>query len=326
MNDIVTEATLPESFLFDKFNSTSSVREKIIQVKRDGTLITPDYVEEQILQIKRTHVSVLVDSVLDAFTNGRIQILYSTRINIPTALPFLITKEAGKTVGWIFPSPYGTVSENSDGKPFFNITMKDLYSLLEATFIGMQYADNPNSLQNKMGPMKTSMYIYVSIITNILNKEYALSMDFSTYEKVCFCLGKFFLERIWMYKNADVIFSYASHANPFPTRGRNIYEFTVLNDEYDKADIKNINDLITFLSGISPRLKTLNTRYFLDAFIRMYKPAATFGLEVLPYFLFIITSSLIGSFIVRSDVVGDMTKRIPAMNRYYPELVRALNF
>ena len=49
-----------------------------------------------------------------------------------------------------------------------------------------------------------------------------------------------------------------------------------------------------------------------------------FSLECLPYFLFTIQSSAIGSFIVNQPMISDITKGIKGMNTFYPELVKAI--
>jgi hypothetical protein len=87
---------------------------------------------------------------------------------------------------------------------------------------------------------------------------------------------------------------------------------------YDNSNIETMEDLIKFISEMSPRMAGANFRYFLERFINTYKPAAILGLECLPYFLFVVQSSLIGSFIVNQPIITDITKTkaIPEFNKY----------
>ena len=71
-------------------------------------------------------------------------------------------------------------------------------------------------------------------------------------------------------------------------------------------------------------MEKLNLRYFTDYYIRTYKGSAIFGMECLPYFLFTISSALLGSFIVNQPIITDITKRIKNINIFYPELVKVL--
>ena len=46
--------------------------------------------------------------------------------------------------------------------------------------------------------------------------------------------------------------------------------------------------------------------------------------ECLPYFLYTIEASMIGSFIVNQPMIADITKNIKGMNTFYPELTKAI--
>ena len=92
------------------------------------------------------------------------------------------------------------------------------------------------------------------------------------------------------------------------------------NKLYEDANIETIEDLIRFMASFSPRLKTLNFRYFVQCFINTYKASTLFGLECLPYFLFTVQSTMIGSFIVNQPIISDITKTIKGMKNLYQDL------
>lgn len=326
MNDgVFTEASLSESSLYRRFNSVNArLTAIVLKAIKQSTEIDRSVIEEQILQIERTRLSNLVENVLHAFDNKELVLVYAPSVKIPNILPFIVIKTpSGASRAYVFVSNYGTMSRTPDGTDFLNVTMKDLYALMEGAYIALRYAQNPIPIQKKLGLMKTCTDLYTTILMNLLNGSHALSMDPSTYDKVSFAVAKFFLERVWMSTNDEINFSYAKGANP-TARGANILELQTLNDDYDAANIETIIDLVSFLQKITPRLETLSIQYFCDSYIRMYKPASTFGLEVLPYFLFMITSSLIGSFIVRADIITDVAKRVRGTNKFYSELVRSV--
>lgn len=323
MNEnIFTEASLAESVLFQSFNNNNEMTQIITNAINKSIKLDRGYIDEQILQIERTRISPIAAKVLEAFDDEHIVLLYSTVKKIPEALPFFATKVSGKVVVFVFVNNYGTLSKaNESGQRHLDISMKDLYALMEGAYVAYSYAVMPQKLQRNLGLMKLNLTTYTLMMMRILNKEYAISMDQSAYDKVAFCFAKFFAERIWMSTNDDVNITYAKSVI---TRGTTGVEISQVAAEYDASNIRNLEDLITFIRKISPRLNMLTLRYFMQCIITLYRPAATFGTEVLPYFMFTVTSSLLGSFIVNQAIVSDITKTVKGMNNYYQELVKAL--
>ncbi len=169
--------------------------------------------------------------------------------------------------------------------------------------------------------MKTSAFIYSSMLLRILNKEYALSMDLDSYYSVTFCINRFFMERVWMYENEDVIFTYAKSnivGNPNPSN------LVAVSDLYSGKNIKTLDELFEFLKEICPKMKSMSFRYFIQCYINTYKDTALFSVECLQYFLFVVEAALIGSFLVNQPMITDITKTTKNMNRFYPELVKAI--
>lgn len=322
--ELMLEASLSDSVIYKSYNGNSELTRIIIHAIQKSTVITEEYIQEQIMQIKRTNISPLVDEVLDAYSNGDITLLYSDIKKVPSALPFFATKMNGKIKVFIFANNYGTISKakNGSGEKYLNISMKDLYVLMEGALVAYKLALYPQKITRSLALMKITTNIYTNMIVRIFNKEYALSMDPSLYSKVSFCLGKFFIERVWDYHNESIVINYAKSSS---TEGMSQEELTMINDEYDNAEIKSVDQLIKFISGLSPRIKTLNFRYFVQCYINTYKASTIFGLECLPYYLFTIQSSMIGSFIVNQPIISDVTKTIKGMGNFYPELVKIIS-
>ena len=102
------------------------------------------------------------------------------------------------------------------------------------------------------------------------------------------------------------------------------YNLANLADEYEDAEIDNVEDLINFISKLSPRINQLNMPYFTKAYLLQYKPEALFSMEVLPYLLFTIQATMVGSFLVNQPVINDILKNIKSANTYYNELVKII--
>lgn len=320
---MITEASLSDSVVFQAYNSHAEMTSLIMKAINDSIVISTSYIEEQLLQIERTKISPLADKVMKEFEEGNIVLIYAKSVKVPQLLPFFTTKMNGKIKVFVFVNNHGTIAKKEavTGEGYLNIGMKDLYVLMEGAYISFMSATYPTRLNRALGLMKISCSIYVMMLVRLFNKEYTISMDQDLYDKIVFILGKYFLETVWGCTNKDIVFSYArSNIN----HSMNIALLTQISDEYDSMEVKTLDQLISFIKTFSPRVKELNFRYFLQCFMVTYKPAATFGLECLPYFFFTVTSSMIGSFIVKQPIVADVIKNIKGMNNFYPELVKAI--
>ena len=329
MENLYLEASLADSKIYKSFNNNSEMTSAILSAIKDSITIDESYISEQILQIDRTKISPLVDKVMEAYRNGNIMILYSKSKRISKVIPFFVTKIKGQIKSIIFANNFGTISksEKNSSEKYLNISMKDLYALLEGAYVAREYTLSlgntySGGISKSLGLMKIVVSVYTNMVLRILNKEYAISLDIPTYQKVTFCIAKYFMERVWLYPNPDVVFTYAK--NTILGLQLNPSELTNLSDIYDNAKIEDISDLITFLEKEFPRLHGMSFRYFLQCYINTYKSSALLGLECLPYFLFTVQASMIGSFLINQTIISDITKTTKQMNHFYPELSRAL--
>lgn len=319
---LIESASLSESVLYKSFNSSGAITSLLTKSIKDSITIDSSYLQEQMLSIKRTKISPLSEKVLDAFNDGDIEIIYTKNKKVPQMIPYFGTKIGGKVKVIIIANNYGSIvsSETNSSDKYFNIQMKNLYVLLEGAYCLLKFLTSPYQIKKNLGLMKTTMSIYTNMILRIFNKEYAISMDQELYDKVSFFISLFFLKNIWGSDNNEVNVSYAYSLLNNTDRNM-IKSFFV---EYEDMNIKEIDDLMKVISTLSPRLKSLTFRYFTQCYINTYKAPALFGVEYLPFFLFTIQSSMIGSFIVNQPIISDITKNIKGMNIFYPELSKAL--
>lgn len=326
-SNIFTEASLVDSVLYKSFNNNAELLKIIMGAINDSITIDSSYIQEQLLQIKRTRISPLSEDVIRSFEENEIVLLYSKNKKIPQMLPFFVTKVSGKIKVFIFVNNYATItkSEVNSEEKFLNITMKDLYVLMEGAYMAYRYTNYPIKVTKSLGLMRVCCNTYVSMIMRILNKEYAVGIEKELYQKVAFSIGTFFLKSIWMSDNSDINFAYAANSCKIGSEGINKAMLMTIAEEYESRNIQTIKDLIEYLKTLSPRFNELNFRYFSQCFINLYKAPALFGLECITYFLFTIQTALIGSFIVNTPIITDITKTIKSMNTFYPELVKAIS-
>ena len=326
-NDLFTEAALVDSVTYKSLNNNAELMKLILTAIKDSIVIDQSYIQEQLIQIKRTKISPLADDVLRAYENGHIVLLYSKTKRIPQLLPFFTTKVKGEIKVFIFVNNYGTITKsdfNSEEK-FLNISMKDLYVLMEGAYSSYRYALYPAKVVKSLGLMKLCTNIYVAMLMRILNKDYAVSVDRELHQKVSFVIGTFFLKSIWMSTNDDINFAYACNSCKVGSEGIDKVSMLQLAEEYAARNIQTIEEMLEYLKTLSPRFNGLNFRYFLQWYINTYKASAIFGLECLPYFLYTIQATMIGSFLVNQPIISDIVKNIKGMNTFYPELVKAIS-
>jgi len=239
--NVICESTLSDSYIYGLFNNDLTMTKRIAEAVKTGQVIDSSYIQEQILQIKRTRLSPLVDNVLKSYEDGNILLIYSEKTKITQAIPFVVLKMGGKNKVVIFVNNYGTIVDNGAvaGGKLLNMQMKDLYVLMEGAYLAWTYYEYPVKFQRSIGLMKLINTIYTSMVIRILNKEYALSMNQDLYNSVSYCVSRFFLESVWGCENHDLVFTYASQTCTSTVNKSNLM---ILDDQYSHAEIKSIDN------------------------------------------------------------------------------------
>ena len=323
-DEVFTEVSLTDTFVYKSFNKNAELSSILTAAVKDSIIINENYIDEQLLTIKRIKLSPISDDVIASFLEGNIVVLYSNVKKVPSIIPFFTTRSANKIRTYVFMNNFAKlVTDKTDlNRRYLDIPAKNLYALLEGAYVSYQYALYPNKFTRSIGLMRPCMDTYVSMVMRILNKEYALSMDMEAYDKTAFCIGRYFAESVWGLLNGEQIFSYARQNKSIkdPRAGY----LGVLNDEYDSKDIRTMDQLIEFLKTISPRLSSLSSRYFYQRWIETYKYSTSFAIESLPYFLYVMTCTIIGSFLINSPLIADISKDVKGIRNYYAELEKVL--
>jgi hypothetical protein len=140
------------------------------------------------------------------------------------------------------------------------------------------------------------------MFTRLLNKQFALNINKSAYEKLIYLSSKFFLiNLLQLDKNADMVNNYAMKET------KDINKMTISRVEdtlVGNADGDPYKDMAVFINAlartghlITGGFNKLTVRDYTADFIRMYGNSALFGLEHLSYFIFNIVSTLNGAFL-----------------------------
>lgn len=312
----VKESSIEDSFIYKSFNESNGLIDRIVKYIKTSVKLDNTYFEEQYYQMKKTNITPLSSKVISAFDDGLIEILYSKETKVGVSVPFIIRRNGNNVVATIFISSFATIDKNDD----LSIPVKQLYALMECAYIALQIQTQPMKIQRNVAIMKLCTEAYTQMIVRILNKEYSLVMDNVLYDKTVYTIRRFFIERIWQYPNKGLIESYSSLGLEYIED----LDLSMTKESYDSASIQNIDNLMGFIRTLSPRMKELNIRYFIERFINTYHASAIMCLDYLPYVFFIIVNILISSFIISQSALNDVIKNIKGMNKFYIELSKLI--
>lgn len=316
--DYVCENTMEDSLVYKTFNQANGVVDKIVKYLSSGVPLDKSYIEDQYAIIRRgASISPLSQKVLEAFNNGDIEIVWNNTEKVGVAMPFIVRRKSdGKVVSTIFINAFATIKDDS----ILVIPAKQLYGLMEGAYIALKLQTDPVKVMKNAELMMTTASVYTEMMARILNKEYALTLDKVLYDKVCYCIKRFYLECVWEYPNTGLVSNYASSDLKYIQQ----FDLDALDATYSKMEIKTIANLLEFVKSLSPRMSDLNLRYYIERFIKTYHGASILSIDYLPYVFFVITNVVMSTFLVSQTALNDIIKNTKNINRFYSELARVM--
>lgn len=316
--DYICENTMEDSLVYKTFNQANGVVDKIVKYLSSGVPLDKSYIEDQYAIIRRgAGISPLSQKVLEAFNNGDIEIIWNNTEKVGVAMPFIVRRKSdGKVVSTIFINAFATIKDDS----ILVIPAKQLYGLMEGAYIALKLQTDPVKVMKNAELMMTTASVYTEMMARILNKEYALTLDKVLYDKVCYCIKRFYLECVWEYPNTGLVSNYASSDLKYIQQ----FDLDALDATYSKMEIKTIANLLEFVKSLSPRMSDLNLRYYIERFIKTYHGSSILSIDYLPYVFFVITNVVMSTFLVSQTALNDIIKNTKNINRFYSELARVM--
>lgn len=316
--DYVCENTMEDSLVYKTFNQANGVVDKIVKYLSSGVPLDKSYIEDQYAIIRRgAGISPLSQKVLEAFNNGDIEIVWNNTEKVGVAMPFIVRRKSdGKVVSTIFINAFATIKDDS----ILVIPAKQLYGLMEGAYIALKLQTDPVKVMKNAELMMTTASVYTEMMARILNKEYALTLDKVLYDKVRYCIKRFYLECVWEYPNTGLVSNYASSDLKYIQQ----FDLDALDATYSKMEIKTIANLLEFVKSLSPRMSDLNLRYYIERFIKTYHGSSILSIDYLPYVFFVITNVVMSTFLVSQTALNDIIKNTKNINRFYSELARVM--
>ena len=311
-NYIKESASLEDSYIFSIFNINKNLTDSMLKYIKGATVVTPDMIEEQLVNIRKSRISFLADRVLEAFDNGDIE------IKVPSSIPYIVRKkmvgDKPKIVVSILVSNFTNVSK--DGLTL-DIAIKPLYVLMESAYVSLQYHLKTPMFNRNITLMRICCFVYTQMFMNILNREYSISLDIELHNQVVFSISKFFLEKVWECRNKSLVFNVAVSNIKGDV---DTDQLALVNDQYESANINTIADLTDFIKQFAVRFKDMNIKYISQRYITTYYGPAVLGIDCVVYMFFVIINAMQGSFLMNASVIMNMLANYKDIKQFYPEL------
>lgn len=314
---------MEDSYIFSVFNENKELTRKMLTYIKNASSVDEEFVEEQLIQIKKSRISPLAEEVVGAYARGEIELLYSKSVKVPVSTPFIVRKDPsfkGNVFGVkssIFIANFATINKETTA---LDIPMKNLYILLESAYLALYIHTHPNTIERNIGLMRVVSSVYMEMFMRILNREFALSLDAELHQKVAFTIGKFFVEKVWGVSNSDIGFNVVASN----IKNANKMILTQVNDLYNDAEIKDISDALLFIKSLSPRLDSLSVKYIIQRYMITYHGGAVMAIDYLPYMFFVMINTLLGGFLVSQTTLADIIKNERDIKSFYSELTKII--
>lgn len=317
----VESGSMQDSYVYKTLNKNDYVINLFTKFLGSCIFLKEENIQEQYLHLKRMASSPLNKTIVEAFDNGDIELAYSPQVMTTNVFPYMIRKNNGKVVATVLVSGFGRL--NNDGTNL-NIPIKNLYALMEAAYIALKLTTDGVRVSRNSNLMRVCTSIYTEMVMRCINKDFSIISTKDVYAKCVMAVAYFFLVKIWGMNN-EMAVSYAYNI----TQDKMGQSYNValagldsVVSEFNNSEIEQFPDLISFLCTFSPRLQQLTVRYFLERFMNTYNPSSVLCLDYLPMLFYVISCTLIGSFTVNQQSLGDLVKNTKGINSYYGELSR----
>lgn len=292
--------TLRETYIFGQMNKNGFIDDKVKMFTNPNTsiVVTPEMLEEEVIHINKTFKYPAKMAVIEAFKNkSLIPVMLKHGVNdkMPVAIPFMISKDHSRAM--VFIDNYATI--NRDG--IITIDYKKLYCLMESAYLSMEGLKRNNTALINKGSM-----IFAHIFTRVLNKQFSLNTNRSAMNKVIFLASKYFMYNHLGMTDHNMVFNYA-------LKNCNSATAILMRDvdaEFEPVCYTDISTFLTKMASTSYQFvsgfEKITTRDFIASYASMYGQSTLLSLESLDYFMFMISSVVIGAYLNNQTILEDI--------------------
>jgi len=310
-------------------NSFTEIMKTIItRSSKDVVYITSE-IDQQLESVRKRKLSPVILKAIEAFRTGSIIMYYAKdpKYSLHPSMPFFKFASDGKEKVAINMTPY--ISYRDYGKESeIDITIAKLYALMLSAYYFLALFRPNTALTNEA--IGISARIWTAIYMKVINRIINISTNKDKYNTV-----KYFAEMFFMRYYLDTPPTIATEIVLKDLKGN---KPSLAFDIEDKLETKMVDIYSSFeiftdtmlsaeytgASAFSVNKTLLNTKYFINQFIKMYGMTSFLSLGAYPYFVFLIVSLVTDSYIVnkrsfddiiKGDLSSDFNKFIVVMNK-----------
>lgn len=294
--------SIGSTYVFKQFKN--NLAEIIQELLTTSQVLSQKELEEQFLMMKKYINSPLKPKILNELQTGNIKLLYAPEdVGKLTFLPFVMTIEQGRLCANVLVSSFGNMRQ--DG--LVSIDYRKLYTLIESSYYAKQFLLKYQSYKNNSDILTEGSRIYSNMFVKPINKKFNLHLDKNREDTLLFLSAKFYLKNVIGIQSDEIIFNTAMKVckagNPILLKEADL----VIPEEAYK-------NLGVFLEAIKDDklnlgLSGLTARGFMESYISLYGSGTVFGLEMFPYFLYVINASLNSRGLVNNYSLEDLTEK-----------------
>jgi hypothetical protein len=291
---VETIKSIRDTFLYSVNNKNGDFDKIIATMLSKGIVADTKMLESQYTTINNYFKYPLKTNVIEAVESGIVKPMMFPKgisgVKVPTCFPFILTKSREGIVNAVaIIDNYATIDPDTKK---VSIEANKFYTLIEGAYVARVIQMGFNSLRHNTNLYTHATSIYAHMFVQIINREYALNVDKTAYNKVLFLAAKFFLINVLQLKDCDAVFNYAIKA------AGNISPIAIkrLNDQFPKEAYNNIAEFITSLARmgymIINGMEKLTVRDYVAKFITKFSNSSLFALEHFAYFTFAVIATM----------------------------------
>ena len=290
--------SIRDTYLYQVSNKNGAMDNVIKSIMTKGIEVNKDMLNNQYTMINNYFKFPLKNDIMNAVDSGLVRpMMYPKGIaannKVPTSIPFILTKDAengGIVQAIAVIDNYAQFDDANENRVV--IDANKLYCFLETAYIAREIQLGFNTIRHNTTMYTDAVSIYAHMFIKVLNREYALNVDKTAYNKVLFLASKFFMLNLLQMQDSEMIFNYAMKA------AGNISPIAIkrINDTLTIDSYKDLGAFVQALASVGylviNGLSKITVREFVAKFIRAYGNASLFALEHLSYFIFAIISTI----------------------------------
>ena len=292
---------ITNTYVFNQFkdNILDSIQDTLTQ----GDILSQKELEEQFVLMKKYVKSPLKLKIFSELENGGIRLLYAPdSVSKITSLPFIMSVADGKLCANVVVSSFG--NRRQDG--LVNIEYRKLYTLMKSAYIAKQFLTKYEKYRNNSA-LTHACVIYANMFVKPINKRFNIHLDRNRENTILFLAAKFYLKNLLGIQNEEIVFNTAMKA----CKGGNIL---LLKEADSMIPEEAFTDLGTFLEelkkdNLNIGLSGLTGRGYLESFISLYGGGTVFGLEMMPYWLYVVNASISSMGLVNNYSLEDIMEK-----------------